>query len=360
MTDQELIKNIQKHKKILWEKHLTKEELIYLENRFEKFNSYAESYYRILYKIEEMPKCPVCKKTLKFISLGRGYVNFCSHKCAAKHNQEHYREICLKRYGIDHPFKSKELQEKIHSKEMSEYHKKKSLEKWGTEHPMQSEKYKKYFKKCIEKKYGNGVTNVWQAEEVKKKLKNTWLEKYGTSVPSKSEEIKEKIKQTNLERYGVSCTLQIPEIKSHTNTPEAQRKIHESKKRNGSYGYSKNELEIFNKLKEKFPKIIFQYLDINRYPFKCDFYIPELDLFIEYQGYWTHGPKPYNDNDEDCLKFVQKLNNKYLETNKKCYLDAVESYTIGDVNKRKVAQENNLNYLEFFNMNDFYYWYNNL
>ena len=110
MTDQELITHIQQYQKILWKKHLSSEELDYLENRFESFNSYAESYYRILNNLEEIPKCPICSKPLRFLAIGKGYAGFCSHKCAAKFNKEHYKEICLKRYGIEHPFKRKYLQ----------------------------------------------------------------------------------------------------------------------------------------------------------------------------------------------------------------------------------------------------------
>lgn len=54
---------------------------------------------------------------------------------------------------------------------------------------------------------------------------------------------------------------------------------------------SKAEKEIFNSLKEKYPKIISQFL-LESFPF--DFYIPEKNLLIEYNGdYWHCNPKKY-------------------------------------------------------------------
>ena len=45
--------------------------------------------------------------------------------------------------------------------------------------------------------------------------------------------------------------------------------------------------------------IIRQY-NSERYPFSCDFYIKSLDVFIEYQGFWSHNVHPYNpDSEED-------------------------------------------------------------
>ena len=46
--------------------------------------------------------------------------------------------------------------------------------------------------------------------------------------------------------------------------------------------------------------IIRQYIDLQKYPFNCDFYIKSKDLFIEYQGHQTHGTKPYDELDPDC------------------------------------------------------------
>ena len=61
-------------------------------------------------------------------------------------------------------------------------------------------------------------------------------------------------------------------------------------RKNNSYNKSKSEEKIYNLLLTKFNKsdIIRQYKS-DLYPFACDFYIKSLDLYIEYNGHWTHG-----------------------------------------------------------------------
>ena len=126
-----------------------------------------------------------------------------------------------------------------------------------------------------------------------------------------------------------------------------------TKRKNNSFNTSKPEEEIYKILVKKFNKVERQYRS-NLYPFLCDFYIPELGLYIEYQGFWYHGNKPYSEKDRDCIELVNKWRNK----NTKFYNKAIEVYTIKDPLKRKIAKENSLNWIEFFNMEEFYIWYN--
>lgn len=58
-----------------------------------------------------------------------------------------------------------------------------------------------------------------------------------------------------------------------------------------------------------------------------------------------------NMNDNDKLnKWEEKSQNSNF------YKKAIEVWTIRDVNKRNTAKQNNLNYLEFFNMKQFNDW----
>ena len=116
--------------------------------------------------------------------------------------------------------------------------------------------------------------------------------------------------------------------------------------RNNSFKQSKTELMLLDYLKSEYPDLIYQYKDKERYPFKCDFYIPSLDLFIEYNGYWTHGLHPFNPlNKEDNLKLL-----KWKTKESKQYKTAIKVWTITDPLKRETAIKNNLNFIEF--------WYN--
>ena len=92
------------------------------------------------------------------------------------------------------------------------------------------------------------------------------------------------------------------------------------------------------------------------YPFQCDFYIPEKDLYIEYQGSWTHGFKPYEQKNLDCIAQLNRWKEKINSSS--YYQNAIKVWTKTDPLKRKVAKENGLNWIEFFTMNEFVQWYN--
>lgn len=127
----------------------------------------------------------------------------------------------------------------------------------------------------------------------------------------------------------------------------------ETKIRNNSFNKSEPEDVVYGYLCDKFKDVIRQYRS-EVYPFACDFYIPELDLYIEYQGTWTHGNKPYDETDVECITLV----NKWKERNTKFYRNAIKTYTVRDPRKRKVVKENGINWIEFFTIEEFMNWYN--
>ena len=127
----------------------------------------------------------------------------------------------------------------------------------------------------------------------------------------------------------------------------------ETHRKNGTFNTSKPEQQTYELLKTKFKDVEYQYKDKDRYPFICDFYIPSLDLFIECQYSWTHGGKPYNEiTDKEKLELW-----KEKAKTSKYYQNAINTWTIRDVNKRETANKNNLNYLEFFNIQEFLKWF---
>lgn len=113
-------------------------------------------------------------------------------------------------------------------------------------------------------------------------------------------------------------------------------------KMNGSFNTSSIEM----KLKEYFDSIglsyIYQYRS-DKYPFNCDFYFPEKDLYVEIQGTWLHGGRPYIDDDE-CNSKLEIWRSKKT----KFYDNAIKTWTINDVKKRIVANDNKLNWIEIF------------
>ena len=89
--------------------------------------------------------------------------------------------------------------------------------------------------------------------------------------------------------------------------------------------------------------IVRQYRD-SRYPFYCDFYIKSEDKFIEYQGTWTHGGRPYDPDDVECEYQLNAWRIK-AETSP-FYKTAIKVWTETDPLKMKTAKKNNLN-IEF-------------
>lgn len=126
---------------------------------------------------------------------------------------------------------------------------------------------------------------------------------------------------------------------------KTKQKRYETLRRNHTFNTSKIEETIYEKLIDIYGKndISREYKDKDRYPYRCDFYIKSLDLFIEVQGYYTHGKEPYNPNSTKHQILVQKYKERYGPN-----CQAITIWTIKDVEKRNKAKENNLKYLEIF------------
>ena len=85
-----------------------------------------------------------------------------------------------------------------------------------------------------------------------------------------------------------------------------------------------------------------------------------MDLWIECQFAMYHNGRPYI-GDENDLKDIEKLkklaNNRRKITHKRTRYDStIDIWSVHDVKKRNIAKENNLNWIEFFNMNAFDEW----
>ena len=124
-------------------------------------------------------------------------------------------------------------------------------------------------------------------------------------------------------------------------------KINNTKRLNNSFHVSKIENELKNYLEENNINFIYQYKS-KLYPFNCDFYFPENDLYVEIQGSWTHGKHPFNEKNKDDIKIL----NEWIEKCNKSeyYKNAIEVWTKRDVKQRKIARKNNSNYLDIYSI----------
>lgn len=199
--------------------------------------------------------------------------------------------------------------------------------------------------------------NIYKGNELRIKNGNRkFKEKYGVNNPSQVKEIQNRKKKTCLQKYGSEYFLNSQSLKSLYSIEywnKINDKIYNTKKLHDTFNTSKPEEEIYQLLLQKYFQVERQYRS-ELYPFNCDFYIPSLDLYIEYNGTWEHGNKPYDENNQECIN----LTKKWISKNKPRYKNAIKIYTIRDPEKRKIAKENNLNWIEFFNMKEFLNWYN--
>ena len=132
--------------------------------------------------------------------------------------------------------------------------------------------------------------------------------------------------------------------------------MQETKRKKGLLNSSKQEDTVYDILKQVFPDIVRQYKS-EKYPFYCDFYIPSLDLYIEVNFNWTHGKHLFNPNNEEDIKTLNIWHNKAKQSN--FFKNAIITWTVRDVNKVEYIEKNNLNFIIFYSLKEFYEWLQN-
>ena len=361
----------------------------YLINRYDDSQSLKETIFRINYGYDIRPVCENCGKPIEFLGKpSRMWKTYCSNQCRYSLNRlNKYKQTCLEKYGVEYAQQSNEVKDKAKQTYLEKYgvehytnrekSKQTCLEKYGVEsnlnipeikekckesHIKNKDKIKEKSKQTCLEKYG--VEYSLQSKQVREKSKQTCLEKYGVEYSAQTDVVKDKIKQTCLEKYGVTngggSEQALEKIKQTclkryglTNgggSKESLEKIANTKRKNHSFTTSKPEENLYNEIKLIYPSVIRQYKE-KRYPYNCDFYIPELDMFIELQGSWTHGKHPYDPNSTKDKSILEKWKLRLLD-NHGFYLTAIKVWTISDPKKRETAKKNNLNYIELFNKED--------
>ena len=384
MSNQELIEyltdNSGEYNKRINRKYLETHDLNILHILYNVYDDLSEKtpvyeiYYRLKNNLKKRPVCIICGKPVKYTS--GHYAKFCSKECqysdlGKKITKEIKIKSNLEKYGVEHTSQLKEVTDKrtksradhvneiqqhvreslykkygaydvMHIPHILQKIKDTNLKKFGVEFPLQqlkkenSEIYQKISQTCINK---FDVDSPLKNKEVREKIKQTNIQKYGVDNPLKNKEIREKIKQTNIQKYGVDNPLKNKEIwkKSQDNRQISSK--------------SKLENNFLNYLKLKYEPddIITQYKS-KEYPYYCDFYIKSINLYIEIQGHWTHNDHPFDINNLNDQLIMDIWRTKSLSD--KYYKNALNTWTIKDVEKRNTAIQNNLNYLEIFGKTD--------
>lgn len=319
-------------------------------NMYKDSQNYNEKLYRYIHNINKIPLCPVCGGYIPYRNSPAGYGKYCSQKCMvlSEERKESIKSTKIKKYGDPGYNNSKKARNTLiekygsiesASKKIYEKVKQTCLKRYGADNVF---KLKKIQDKCCDskmKKYGDPYYSN------REKNKQTCIERYGVDNPMKNKDIISKFNNTMLSKYGVKWAMNSEQllkklskslIKAHI---EGKYDMSGKKKKP-----SKIELDFQNYLIQNNINFEFQYRS-EKYPYLCDFYIPDYDLYIEIQGNWTHGRHQYT-GDNDDLNILNEWKNK----NSPFYDNAIYVWTILDVKKRDIAKNNNLNYLEIYSI----------
>lgn len=213
----------------------------------------------------------------------------------------------------------------------------------------------KNFQTKIER-YGNCNYNNRQ------KAEQTCICKYGVENVSFIPEVSKKISQ-KLCGHEVSLEtknkISNARLGLHLSDEMKLQKIYNTNKtyhEKNLYKHHKTKPEIFieNFLVDIFGRddVLYSYVDIDRYPFKCDFYVPSEDLFIEVHAGWRHNTIPFDPNNEQCLKELEIWKQKSVDHPN--YLNAIYQWTELDVKKLNIAIKNNLNFVRLYPNNIYF------
>ena len=282
--------------------------------------SQSEALYWYFNNLSEHPICKICGSKVQYKTFANGYRDFCCRSCLSKSNSL------------------------------------KILDKYGTTCTLTLPEVKQKTIKTLEEHYGDGVKHNWSSKEVQNKCKQTCIELYGEDYGIKN---RQKAKQTCLERYGDENYRNIDKAKQtfieRYGVTHFSKIFSDDKKQDIQFKRQntlrKNKTFSVSKIEEKFAI----YLTTNKirfkrqykssiYPFNCDFYFPDNDLYLEIQGSWVHGGHPFDSNNIDDISLLECWKKKGTEF----YNSAINTWTVRDVLKRETAKKNNLNYLEMF------------
>lgn len=292
--------------------HIDTEDQIYIKDKFKHIKDIklSECLYMILHHLNNRPICPICHNEIKLERFSLGYKTFCSNNCkySDKGKQitlEKQKNTCLEKYGVDNPMKDISIKNKSISK-----CKETNKQKYDVEYNFQRENIRKQIIQTVKNKTGYEYAFL-----NKEKVLDTLHNKYGSNIDN---------------------VFQLDYVKNKSN---------KTKELNNSFNTSKYEDITYEILSNHYSNVLRQYKS-ELYPFNCDFYISDKDVYIEINASWTHGKHPFV---EDNLNDV-KLYNEWM-TKSNYYKNSAYNWRFRDTKKRNIAKENNLKYFEIFPIN---------
>ena len=200
----------------------------------------------------------------------------------------------------------------------------------------------------------NGITE--------RKLKNQVIPKGFVKgrLPMKEEQ-KNKCSKSHLGKKHTEETKQKISLHSNNNREKAYKtiedrygsrenyfqkiiqKVEDAKRINHTFNTSIPENIFYKTLCEEYTKEkVLRNYKTEKYPYRCDFYIKDLDLYIECNFHWTHGDHPFDKNNLEDIKLLNEWREKAKTS--QFYKQAIETWTIRDINKLECLRKNKLNF----------------
>ena len=308
-------------------------------------NISSKDYYDCYIKSKNEGICLLCGQPTKFHGFSKGYAKHCSTKCASMDptTKQKVEQTCLDRYGATNVY-------------ASEYGKKKckesKLNKYGDEWYHNTEQAVKTYKETVKNR------SAEQTLSIGRKIS----ESYHNLPEERKKEIANKISKAQVNYYKSLTDNEYVKLcdkrhiaaisRSKESLAISNLKSLKTKISNNTINSSPVEDEFYNKLLTIFDKsdIERQYFDEVRYPYACDFYIKPLDMFIEINNHWTHGTHPFDANNSDDIKILNRAieRSNYSDF----YTTFIYVWTDLDIRKYKTAIKNKLNYMRLYSINE--------
>jgi len=326
-------------------RYLIKNELQYLHflsynsnqkynNIYDKYKDIIDTEFKNILKTNEKLYCYInkilniklcnCGRPLKFISFNIGYQTFCSKSCCSLGSIEKKQKTCMNNFGVLNPSQSTIIKQRK---------KETCLKNYGVEYSSQSKYVQEKMKNTCFEKFG--CTSYFQTEYFLKNHKTYYL---STAAG------KEKFKKSMLKKYGVSNPFQINRFEIEDINIRNKLKFGdlfeiELLKFNGVFSEIKIKCKKHGTLKTTFDRFIYSksgcpfcksshgeiviksYLDeccinyisqktfsdcVDKQKLQFDFYLPELNVCIEYDGKQHYEFIEYFHKTQDRFKSQQK------------------------------------------------------
>lgn len=254
------------------------------------------------------------------------------------------------RLGVDNPQKAASVKAKTAATNQKRY---------GGNAPIASEAVREKMRETCRQRFG--VDNPMQNEEVRARQMATACatrqERYGSDWYPSSEdykrrhdEILERMQATCMERYNAPSYIQSAAYRERLDEIRVRKDA--TRKANGTFPSSVAEDELAEMLYAVFGKdnVGRNYVDAERYPFACDFYIKSRDLFIELNATWFHRDHWFDENDAEDCAYVDYCRQRSddLTNIHSCWYEIYQTWARRDVMKREAARKHNLKYVVFW------------